>query len=313
MTLRRMTSLEPGSRVEPLRASPAVHVRLVRVESAAPGVRPWAEYETLGRVPVERGRLALDELTTPLRQVHARLTKGHGGLARFHDPAGFRLRAAEALVELGIPIRVAVDTKGRHYRPSGLFDLWSTGAPATRVRRVFFDSEPAPLGRHLDKHFSDPAELEGWSDAIRRAGLPFGRSALKEAARFAGRRPASDEPLAPEQWPLAECLAELTIHIFEKMTTECGMHCVRGARTSITIDMLLAAIGDSVLNIGPDEEALMAIHKTGLFSVARDAADPGRPLRWRTSYHASDREKRIQDELEAGRRVPEYEVFAWNP
>lgn len=299
-------------RIQPLQTLATRWFKVVEVPLDQPLATAVVVLESLAAVPRVRIAMPLSELTRPYRLIHAAV----GATLPV-----FRVRAALALRETELPIRVALDEAGRPTRPQSLLELrgQAPGGEAEALR-VAMDWDPENWRRHVEKHLLQDEDLARWSAIMPGLGVPIRAHQLKSAVRLARRTEDGPPPLQglkPEQWPLLEVYAAATLAAFGDLLGGRSVHVGRlldapGAAIR-QIDSLLRLAGD-VFGIDPGAEQLVAITDGRLFAVARDNRGPRKPLRWRSTYPLApgapeaDKVSRIHA---FATRVGGFDVVAW--
>jgi hypothetical protein len=299
-------------RIQPLTTLATRWFRVVDVPLDQPIATAVVVLESLAAIPRITMQMPLSELTRPYRLIHAVLSS--------KQPA-FRVRAALALLQTQVPIRVALDEAGRPTRPPALLELrgQAPGGEAEALR-IAMDWTPENWRGHVEKHLISDEDLAHWQPIVQRQQLPIRVHQLKTAVRLARRAEAGPEELQglqPELWPLIEAYAAATVTALGDLLGGRTVHAGRllGAPGAAIrqIDELMRLAGD-VFGIHPGAEQLFTVSDGGLFAVARDNRGPRQPLRWRSTYPLAsaaaqaDKANRIS---EFAARTAGFDLVAW--
>lgn len=303
-------------RIQPLSTVPTRWFKVVDVPLDQQQAAAVVVLESLSAIPRVTLELPLRELTLPYRWIHAALDVQSPAFQ-----ASFRVRAALALRDSELPIRVVVDEDGRPSRPQSLLKLCglAPGGEAEALR-ISMDWSAENWRRHVDKHLMNEEELELWQPSLQKLRLPVRAHHLKSWVRLAQR--AEDGPeelqgLKPEQWPLVEVYAAATMAVFGDLLGGRALHLGRlleapGAVLR-PIDALLRLVGDE-FGVDPGAEQLLAVTDTGLLAVGRHNRGPAHALRWRSTYQqpkaGQDADKVARLAKSAGRHAG-FDVVVW--
>jgi len=222
----------------------------------------------------------LTAVTAPFHRVHRELVGMRPAWPEFW------LEAAQALVEIGWPIRVVV-RDGRATRPEHVNMLArSTGRRAFRLE---VDQRADTLLQHALKRGEDVTfeAVKGLrSFHLRREGFV---RAMRLAARQESRDTGRLGGLLPDDWPAVEAFVALGLEAIRAAEHErtCALHAARDVCGPVPSGLLLAELqrlrGD-VHGIRPGTEELYAALRGGLVGIAGHATHPDEPLRLSTSY-----------------------------
>ena len=297
-------------RIQPLQAAASRWFKVVDVPLDRPLTDAVVVLESLATIPRFTVEMPLSELTRPYRLIHAVLQR---------TCPEYRPRAALALLDSSVPIRVVM-SNGQPTRPEELLELRGVAPDGARSSvRIRMDWIAENWRKHIGKHMESDRDLALWQGIIAAQCLPIRAPDFKAAVRAARRAapgPASLGELKPEQWPLIEAYAAMTVGAFSELLVNQTVHvgradAVPGAAIRGMAGVLHMAA--DAFGIEPGSEQLVTFTASQLLAVARDNSGPDRPLRWRSTYPApaaAQSEKLAQLRAFAA-RSEQFDFVAW--